>query len=330
MTRMLKRSYILIFISTWITFSCTPRYTYSSRHTQNKAHNPSYYKSEYDEYNWDNIEEDINDTESDYYQYNNSSSKENYKDKTKVIKKVSYSKTDEEDNHKNKYQPNKINMPSQNNKKYPPVTKELDIIRNKPQKEVMHKSLYTIKKGDSLIKISRKFNIPLDNLCELNNLSKNDDIRPGMKLKLCRQQNIETPTQALFEKDNDLKKSKMQNKPSFKWPIMNVLSTKNDGQDGVKPIGIFIKSKTDSAVLSSADGTVKKIGYMRGYGEYIIIKHENKYHTIYSNLKNISVKEGQRINAGKSLGQVDGDKLHFQIDCSGKPINPLQYLKRQG
>ncbi len=118
-------------------------------------------------------------------------------------------------------------------------------------------------------------------------------------------------------------------KPKFNWPIKKIKTVKRDGQDGVKSIGIIITGKENSRILSSACGIVKKIGNMRGFGQYVIMKHMDRYFTIYSNLQTIFVREGQEIGSGKTIGKLNGNKLHFQIDYSGRPEDPLKYLSKR-
>ena len=180
---------------------------------------------------------------------------------------------------------------------------------------------YKVKKGDNLIQISKKFNISLNSLKTVNNIKNEDKIYKGMILKIPNGcfQNQPLP---------DVKENK-ERKMSFIWPIKKIYNTKQDGRDGVKPIGIIITGENGSAVFPSAEGIVSKIGDMRGYGSYIIIKHTNKYLTIYSNLRDINVCEGEKVRCGTSIGRVDGNKLHFQIGHSGKPENPLMYLSRK-
>lgn len=195
-------------------------------------------------------------------------------------------------------------------------------IKNNKNKALNEKDSYKVKKGDSLLKIAKLYKISLYELCKLNRIRKKDDIRVGMVLKIHKNL-IKKDTAKIATLTNHI------NKPDFKWPLNYVINTRSDCQDGVNPIGIIITSKLSSQVYSSAAGTVKRIGSMRGYGKYIIVKHEDRFLTIYSNMKKIVVSEGEKIQVGKTLGILDGDKLHFQIDYSGKAEDPLQYLSKR-
>lgn len=114
---------------------------------------------------------------------------------------------------------------------------------------------------------------------------------------------------------------------SFLWPLKKVDKYKSDGEEGVKAIGIIITGPARSRVISSEAGVVKRAGYMRGFGKYVVVNHGNRYLTVYSNLMVINVREGDRIGKGESIGLISDDRtLHFQIDYAGKPRNPLEYL----
>ena len=180
---------------------------------------------------------------------------------------------------------------------------------------------YMVQKGDNLIQISKKFKISLNDLKTTNNIKNENKIYVGMILKI--------PNNGFQNRKSSDTKAIPGKNITFSWPLKKIYNTKQDGRDGVKPIGIIITGENGSSVFPSAAGIVSKIGDMRGYGNYIIIKHNSRYLTIYSNLKDIKVNEGDEVSSNISIGRVDGNKLHFQIGHSGKPENPLIYLSRK-
>jgi murein DD-endopeptidase MepM/ murein hydrolase activator NlpD len=96
----------------------------------------------------------------------------------------------------------------------------------------------------------------------------------------------------------------------------NVRGVNRDGTNGVKSIGIVISSSSNSPVVASEQGVIKKIGYMRGYGNYIVLVHNSRYMTVYANLDRINVTDGQKIPRGSVIGslQPNDARLHFQIN----------------
>ena len=116
---------------------------------------------------------------------------------------------------------------------------------------------------------------------------------------------------------------------SFQWPTRgNVLA----GFDEVKNKGIDIAGKAGDPVLAAADGKVVYAGAgLRGYGNLVILKHNNTYLTAYAHNQSLLVKEDQAIKRGQKIaemGNSDADqvKLHFEIRRQGKPVDPAKYL----
>ena len=116
---------------------------------------------------------------------------------------------------------------------------------------------------------------------------------------------------------------------SFQWPTRgNVLA----GFDEVKNKGIDIAGKAGDPVLAAADGKVVYAGSgLRGYGNLVILKHNNTYLTAYAHNQSLIVKEDQAIKRGQKIaemGNSDADqvKLHFEIRRQGKPVDPAKYL----
>jgi lipoprotein NlpD len=102
--------------------------------------------------------------------------------------------------------------------------------------------------------------------------------------------------------------------------------------DEQKNKGVDIAGKPGDAVLASADGRVVYAGAgLRGYGNLIILKHNNTYLSAYAHNQSLLVKEDQTVRKGQKIaemGNSDADrvKLHFEIRRQGKPVDPLRYL----
>ena len=113
------------------------------------------------------------------------------------------------------------------------------------------------------------------------------------------------------------------------WPAQG---TPIAGFDEVKNKGIDIAGKAGDPVLASADGRVVYSGAgLRGYGNLIILKHNNTYLTAYAHNQTLLVKEDQSVSKGQKIaemGNSDADrvKLHFEIRRQGKPVDPVKYL----
>jgi septal ring factor EnvC (AmiA/AmiB activator) len=110
---------------------------------------------------------------------------------------------------------------------------------------------------------------------------------------------------------------------TYPHPTLKGITMENDGID--------IRTQPNSNVRSVFDGTVTKITTMPGYGGTIIIKH-GEYYTMYSKLKTISVKSGQKVSAKDVIGQVaigpDGEaEVHFQTWKGLSVMDPSAWIK---
>ncbi len=113
------------------------------------------------------------------------------------------------------------------------------------------------------------------------------------------------------------------------WPVPGTPMT---GFDEIKNKGIDIAGKAGEPVVASADGRVVYAGAgLRGYGNLIILKHNNTYLTAYAHNQTLLVKEDQAVRRGQKIAEMgnsdtDRVKLHFEIRRQGKPVDPLKFL----
>jgi lipoprotein NlpD len=104
------------------------------------------------------------------------------------------------------------------------------------------------------------------------------------------------------------------------------------GFDEQKNKGIDLGGRPGDPVLAAADGRVVYAGAgLRGYGNLIILKHNNTYLTAYAHNQSLLVKEDQAVRKGQKIaemGATDTDrvKLHFEIRRQGKPVDPARFL----
>jgi lipoprotein NlpD len=96
--------------------------------------------------------------------------------------------------------------------------------------------------------------------------------------------------------------------------------------------GLDIAGSAGQSVVASASGRVVYVGdSLRGYGNLVIIKHNETFLSAYAHNRQVLVKEGQSVSRGQKIaemGNSDADqvKLHFQIRRYGKPVDPSRYL----
>ena len=116
---------------------------------------------------------------------------------------------------------------------------------------------------------------------------------------------------------------------TFGWPAAgSVQST----FDEAKNKGIDIAGKLGDSVVAAADGRVVYAGAgLRGYGNLIILKHNNNFLTAYAHNQTLLVREEQSVKKGQKIAEMGNSeseqiKLHFEIRKQGKPIDPIKLL----
>lgn len=184
-------------------------------------------------------------------------------------------------------------------------------------------TIHTVKKNDTLFSLARRHGCTIDEITALNGLKKNDSIKVGMRLKIPGSGSRPSAVKGAVAVSPGPPAN-----VDFRWPLPRVLAVRRDSAAGVKPLGVEITGNPGAFVVSSAPGTVKRIGDMRGYGRYVIISHDERFVTVYSRMGEIRVKEGEKIRSGAVIGRIDDGSrsIHFQIGRGGKPVDPLRYL----
>jgi lipoprotein NlpD len=96
--------------------------------------------------------------------------------------------------------------------------------------------------------------------------------------------------------------------------------------------GIDIAGKAGVPVRAAADGVVVYSGSgLVGYGELVIVKHNDQWLSAYGHNRARLVNEGALVKAGQQIAEMgrsgaSRDMLHFEIRYNGKPVDPLRYL----
>ena len=119
---------------------------------------------------------------------------------------------------------------------------------------------------------------------------------------------------------------------SFVWPAQGTVIA---GFDEAKNKGVAIAGRVGDPVIAAADGRVVYAGAgLRGYGNLIILKHNNTFLTAYAHNQALLVREDQAVRQGQKIaemGSSDADrvKLHFEVRRQGKPVDPMGYLPKR-
>ena len=120
----------------------------------------------------------------------------------------------------------------------------------------------------------------------------------------------------------------------WRWPTEGQLIGRFVSGDPTKQ-GVDIAGSPGQAVRAAADGVVVYSGSgLVGYGELIIVKHDEQWLSAYGHNRARLVNEGALVKAGQQIAEMGRtgavrDMLHFEIRYNGKPVDPLQYLPRR-
>ncbi len=167
---------------------------------------------------------------------------------------------------------------------------------------------------------STKIEVKQDKPATVKEAPKPVDKQPNKEEKLAKQEVVPEKTKPDAPADLGIRLS---------WPSKGEVIERFD--EG-KSKGIGIAGKSGDAVQSAADGKVVYAGNsLRGYGNLVIVKHDNTYLTAYAHNKTLLVKEGDMVKKSQKIaemGNTDADrvKLHFELRKNGKPVDPISYL----
>jgi lipoprotein NlpD len=121
---------------------------------------------------------------------------------------------------------------------------------------------------------------------------------------------------------------------SWRWPTDGTLVGTYASGDPTRQ-GVDIAGTAGQPVRAAADGVVVYSGSgLVGYGELIIVKHNDQWLSAYGHNRARLVNEGQLVKAGQQIAEMGHsgaarDMLHFEIRYNGKPVDPQQYLPRR-
>lgn len=213
---------------------------------------------------------------------------------------------------------------------------------------------HLVQPGETLYFIAWRFNRDFTDLAKINQLTRPYALAVGEKVYLSPNQKTLRSTQPIKPPSNNvttvkpivtptiksieppIKKSaapplpEMLNKPVKIW-LRPAKGTVIEHYSATLK-GINIAGVSGSPVIATAAGEVVYAGNgLRGYGNLILIKHNDIYLSAYAHNQRLLVREGEFVKAGQpiaEMGNTDSDKvmLHFELRQRGKPINPEKYI----
>ncbi len=217
---------------------------------------------------------------------------------------------------------------------------------------------YTVRRGDTLYAIAWRYGLDYRAVARLNGIDNRYIIYPGQKLRLKSSSSAAKASRAknsssasLSTQSSVAKTARPDNAGTgssvdrsgklaptatvrWQWPVAGPLlarfssgSTPNKGVDLAGAIGDPVRAAATGKVVYAGSGLL-------GYGNLVIVNHNEQYLSAYAHNSRIFVKEGDTVKAGDKIAEIGSTgtsrpMLHFEIRRDGKPVDPLKYLPKK-
>ena len=202
---------------------------------------------------------------------------------------------------------------------------------------------HTVQKGETLYSIAWQYGYDYRTIAQWNDIPRSYTIYPGQKLRVRpprRKRSQVSTSKSAPEKTSrrPVRTSSTATSSShslqWRWPTQGkVISYFQEGDPARQ--GIDISGKRGQAVIAAAGGKVVYSGNgLRGYGNLVIIQHDETYFSAYAHNQKVLVNENDTVKSGQHIADMgnsgtDRVMLHFEIRRNGRPSNPLQYLPKK-
>ena len=231
---------------------------------------------------------------------------------------------------------------------YPPSQASGEVVVGRSEAPVASGE-YQVQPGDTLYAIGFRNQIDYHDLASWNGIGSDYLIRTGQVLRLSAPADADTvraaplpipvpetaapqpiPVAPLPVAQAVVVKALPVGAPRWQWPTAGAVIKTYNPAAGSK--GIDITGDLGQPVLAVSAGKVVYSGSaLKGYGELIIVKHDDTYLSAYGHNRRRLVKEGDEVRAGQTIAELgvgpeQKPLVHFEIRENGKPVDPLQFL----
>lgn len=240
----------------------------------------------------------------------------------------------------------------------PPAVEESPVVTGKKKAQPatpVRPEFHIVGRGDTLFSIAFRYGLDVRALARANGIREPYTIYPGQKLRLADKPPAKTSAKASVVKPSGSSAKTTTAKPQpapaatpsttpppavvphgrgWLWPVGGrVLSRFDAGSVG--PKGIALAGNAGDPVRAARGGRVVYTGSsLVGYGQLVIIKHDDVYLSAYAHNSKLLVREGEQVKAGQVIAEMgssgtDRTQLHFEVRRNGDPIDPLQVLPKR-
>ncbi len=188
---------------------------------------------------------------------------------------------------------------------------------------------HIVRSGENLYRISIRYGMNLPELRELNSLT-SDDLRVGQRLKVLkdrdsREVRVADRTTRRAE-DTDTTTSNVH------LPVNGRVLSEFGIRNNMPHNGIDIEASIGEPIHAALDGKVVFVGVQRGYGNVVVLEHDDFVMTVYAHNDRNLVRLGDKVKGGQPIatvgqsGNATAPHLHFEYRKRGKAINPRKVL----
>jgi len=199
---------------------------------------------------------------------------------------------------------------------------------------------HIVRPGETVYRISRYYEVPIENVIRANYVSDVSDVAVGTQLWIPdARRSPATASIALLPgaiphpgpsgRVLALRESNLV----FAWPVHGQVSSRFGHRNGRGHDGIDIRAPRGTPVFAAESGRVIHAGGGLGdYGRVVILKHVGRYSTVYAHNDSLRVSKGEFVEKGELIakvgtsGNASGPHLHFEVRRDRAPDDPLSYL----
>jgi murein DD-endopeptidase MepM/ murein hydrolase activator NlpD len=189
---------------------------------------------------------------------------------------------------------------------------------------------HLVASGETLYRIATEYHVSVGRLMTANGLSDPRELRVGQVLTIpgaYRAASIGTASSGVHPYTGE------RESRQFQWPVaQGVVSSGFGIRNGAMHDGVDIAAPAGTPVYAADGGVVIFSGTLHGYGNTVIIRHDDDYATIYGHNERNLVSEGVRVARGQQIGVIGrsgrttGANLHFEVRRDNVAYDPLALL----
>jgi murein DD-endopeptidase MepM/ murein hydrolase activator NlpD len=189
---------------------------------------------------------------------------------------------------------------------------------------------HVVAPGETVYHIATEYGVSVGRLMAANGLSDPRDLRVGQVLTIpggYRGASIGTASSGVHRYTGE------RASRQFQWPVQQGVVSSGFGiRNGAMHDGVDIAAPAGTPVYAADTGVVIFSGTLHGYGNTVIIRHDDGYATVYGHNERNLVSEGTRVARGQEIGEIGrsgrttGANLHFEVRRDNVAENPLAYL----